>query len=294
MCGFIGIYGPEGADVAPEIYEGLLAVQHRGQDAAGMTTFTDQFHVKKGYGLVLEVFNEQNMSRLQGNLGLGHVRYPTVGSSQDEDVQPFHLTFPVGVAMAHNGNVTNFQLLRDAHFARTGSRLNSSCDLEVIMLVFAKALSEQISSDFLPLLSGTQVTFQADYPTTPDTDDRYFFTPVNPNLRVTESDQVDTLNVFHGNSLSDDVGLLTADRLSGLGMGGETVIAGRTFAGGIELIDLDEINIELGKCNEGIVDPVAIGNNLEAPFIPGQCLSSANCRDICKLSNRNDKWNGRI
>lgn len=144
MCGFIGIYGPEGTDVAPLIYEGLLAVQHRGQDAAGMTTFTDQFHVEKGKGLVLEVFDEENMRRLVGHLGVGHVRYPTVGANHSEDTQPFHLTFPVGVAMAHNGNVTNFAELRDAYFKNSGTRLNSSCDLEVILLVFARALSERL------------------------------------------------------------------------------------------------------------------------------------------------------
>ena len=144
MCGFIGIYGPEGVDVAPEIYEGLLAVQHRGQDAAGMITFTDQFHVKKGFGLVREVFNARNMGRLRGNLGVGHVRYPTVGTGQSEDAQPFHLTFPVGVAMAHNGNVTNFAQLRREHFEKKGTRLNSSCDLEILLFVFARALNESL------------------------------------------------------------------------------------------------------------------------------------------------------
>ena len=106
MCGFIGIFGPDGMDVAGEIYEGLLAVQHRGQDAAGIITFTDSFDVKKGLGLVLEIFNENNMPRLRGNLGVGHVRYPTVGGGKKDDAQPFHLTFPIGIAMAHNGNVT--------------------------------------------------------------------------------------------------------------------------------------------------------------------------------------------
>jgi amidophosphoribosyltransferase len=144
MCGFIGIYGPDGADVAGEIYEGLLAVQHRGQDAAGIITFTDSFHVKKGLGLVLEIFNENNMARLRGNLGVGHVRYPTVGRGRKDDAQPFHLTFPVGVAMAHNGNVTNFVELRDRHFKNSGTRLNSSCDLEVILFVFARALSAKL------------------------------------------------------------------------------------------------------------------------------------------------------
>jgi amidophosphoribosyltransferase len=144
MCGFIGVYGPDGVDVAPELYEGLLAVQHRGQDAAGIITFTDHFHVKKGLGLVLEVFNQSNMARLRGNLGLGHVRYPTVGGGTPGDAQPFHLTFPVGIAMAHNGNVTNFAELTEKHFRNSGTRLNSSCDLEVILYVFARALSERL------------------------------------------------------------------------------------------------------------------------------------------------------
>jgi len=154
MCGFIGVYGPDGTNVAGEIYEGLLAVQHRGQDAAGITTFTDAFHVKKGFGLVIEVFNERNMARLRGNLGVGHVRYPTVGGGEDEDAQPFHLTFPLGVAMAHNGNVTNFEELTDKHFRNRGTRLNSSCDLEVILFVFARALQESLNG------SGRQVEIE--------------------------------------------------------------------------------------------------------------------------------------
>jgi amidophosphoribosyltransferase len=144
MCGFIGIYGPDGTDVATEIYEGLLAVQHRGQDAAGITTFADKFNVKKGNGLVVEVFNEDNMARLRGHLGVGHVRYPTAGGNRDEDAQPFHHTFPVGVAMVHNGNVTNFKELSDRRFKSGGVRLNSSCDLEVILWVFQEGLAETI------------------------------------------------------------------------------------------------------------------------------------------------------
>jgi amidophosphoribosyltransferase len=156
MCGFIGIYGPEGVDVAPELYEGLLAIQHRGQDAAGIITFTDQFHVKKGFGLVREVFNERNMPRLKGNLGVGHVRYPTVGTGTGEDAQPFHLMYPVGVAMAHNGNVTNFKALKKAHFESSGTRLNSSCDVEVILFVFTRALAERVGP-------GHQVTVEDVY-----------------------------------------------------------------------------------------------------------------------------------
>jgi amidophosphoribosyltransferase len=146
MCGFIGIYGPDGVDVAGEIYEGLLAVQHRGQDAAGIITFTDSFHLKKGLGFVLEVFDEKNMSRLQGNLGVGHVRYPTIGGNRGEDAQPFHLTYPIGIAMAHNGNVSNYAELVQGFFSGNRTRLNSSCDLEVILFVFARALNERLRS----------------------------------------------------------------------------------------------------------------------------------------------------
>ena len=144
MCGFIGIFGPEGTDVSSEIYEGLLAVQHRGQDAAGIITFSDKFNVKKGFGLVVEVFNDENMLRLRGNLGVGHVRYPTVGGNREEDAQPFHHTFPIGVAMVHNGNVTNFHELTEDRFRSKGVRLNSTCDLEAILWVFQQGLAERL------------------------------------------------------------------------------------------------------------------------------------------------------
>ena len=144
MCGFIGIFGPDGSDVSSEIYEGLLAVQHRGQDAAGIITFTDAFHLKKGSGLVIEVFNERNMARLRGNLGVGHVRYPTVGKGDNDEAQPFHHTYPLGVAMAHNGNVTNMEELTQDRFRSKGTRLNSACDLEVILWVFQDSLSTRL------------------------------------------------------------------------------------------------------------------------------------------------------
>ncbi|MEM1448975.1 MAG: amidophosphoribosyltransferase [Planctomycetota bacterium] len=147
MCGFIGIFGPDGVDVAPEIYEGLLAVQHRGQDAAGITTFTDRFNVKKGFGLVVEVFDEANMSRLQGNLGVGHVRYPTVGANRNEDAQPFHHTFPIGTAMVHNGNVTNYVELSNSRFRSKMTRLNSTCDLEVLLYVFQQELADRYTAN---------------------------------------------------------------------------------------------------------------------------------------------------
>ena len=147
MCGFIGIFGPDGTNVAAQLYEGLLAVQHRGQDAAGITTFTDRFHIRKGFGLVVEVFGEDNMTRLLGNLGLGHVRYPTVGGNRDEDAQPFHHTFPLGTAMVHNGNVTNYVELSDTRFKSTMTRLNSTCDLEVLLYVFQQGLAQRFEEN---------------------------------------------------------------------------------------------------------------------------------------------------
>ena len=139
MCGFIGVIGAEPA--VREIYDGLLAVQHRGQDAAGIITYDGRFHIKKGEGLVRDIFSAANFSRLRGGLGVGHVRYPTVGSGGGEDAQPFTVNFPFGIVMAHNGNVANYDELR-AELAREGQRhLYSGCDVEVLLNVFANALA---------------------------------------------------------------------------------------------------------------------------------------------------------
>jgi amidophosphoribosyltransferase len=143
MCGFISIFGPPGSDVLPEVLTGLLAIQHRGQDAAGVVTFSDRFHAKKGRGLVREVFAEKHLTRLKGHLGVGHVRYPTVGKNEDIDVQPFWMDFPIGIAMAHNGNVTNFQQLKRDYFMPRKVHLASDCDLEAVLYVFAEEMMKR-------------------------------------------------------------------------------------------------------------------------------------------------------
>ncbi|HZN56390.1 MAG TPA: amidophosphoribosyltransferase [Candidatus Polarisedimenticolaceae bacterium] len=147
MCGFIGVVGAEGA--VREIYDGLVAIQHRGQDAAGIITYDgDRFHVKKGDGLVRDIFTAANMERLRGDLALGHVRYPTVGSGGGEDAQPFTVNFPFGIAMAHNGNVANYDELR-GDLERDSLRvLYSGCDVEVILNVFAAALADAARGTF--------------------------------------------------------------------------------------------------------------------------------------------------
>ena len=140
MCGFIGVVGSETA--VREIYDGLLAVQHRGQDAAGIITYDGRFHIKKGEGLVRDIFSVANFRRLRGSMGVGHVRYPTVGSGGGEDAQPFTVNFPFGIVMAHNGNVANYEELR-GELAHEGLRhLYSACDVEVLLNVFATALAE--------------------------------------------------------------------------------------------------------------------------------------------------------
>ncbi|MGC6488789.1 MAG: amidophosphoribosyltransferase [Planctomycetota bacterium] len=140
MCGFISIFGPPDSDTIHDVINGLVAIQHRGQDAAGAVTFHGKFQAKKGLGLVREVFSDKHLQRLRGNLAVGHVRYPTVGLGEDTDVQPFWLDYPLGVAMAHNGNVTNFHELKRTYFNERNIPLGSNCDLEVALYVFADAL----------------------------------------------------------------------------------------------------------------------------------------------------------
>ncbi len=148
MCGIIGICGSD--NVVNELYHGLGVLQHRGQDAAGIITYDERFHLKKGNGLVQHVFNTKNITRLVGNLGLGHVRYPTVGGGDAEDAQPFYINAPFGIAMAHNGNVTNYFELKKELTQNKFRHLNSNCDVEVILNILADELTKYNLKDFTP------------------------------------------------------------------------------------------------------------------------------------------------
>jgi len=141
MCGFIGVIGSD--STVRDIYDGLLAVQHRGQDAAGIITYDGRFHIKKGEGLVRDIFSAANVERLKGDLGVGHVRYPTVGSGGGEDAQPFTVNYPHGIVMAHNGNVSNYAELKDELEIEGLRHLYSACDVEIVLNVFANALAGQ-------------------------------------------------------------------------------------------------------------------------------------------------------
>jgi len=146
MCGFIGVIGVDSA--VREVYDGLIAIQHRGQDAAGIITHDGRLHVKKGEGLVRDIFTAANMERLRGDLAVGHVRYPTVGSGGGEDAQPFCVNFPFGIVMAHNGNVANYEDLREELQGQGLRILYSGCDVEAILNVFAGALARSAAQGF--------------------------------------------------------------------------------------------------------------------------------------------------
>ncbi|GJM21888.1 MAG: amidophosphoribosyltransferase [Planctomycetota bacterium] len=143
MCGFIGILGPRDSQVFPQLATGLLAIQHRGQDAAGALTYDGRFHLHKSQGLVRDVFTPEAAESLTGWMGVAHVRYPTVGLGGAEDAQPFMIGYPFGVGMVHNGNVTNFDEIRNEMSAGSHWHVNSSCDLEGILNVFGDELARQ-------------------------------------------------------------------------------------------------------------------------------------------------------
>lgn len=136
MCGIIGIVAKN--NVNQDLYDGLTVLQHRGQDAAGIVTYDkNRFRLRKGNGLVKDVFTSQDMLRLQGNMGIGHVRYPTAGSSSSAEAQPLYVNSPYGIALAHNGNLTNANELKEEIYKQDLRHLNTDSDSEVLLNVFA-------------------------------------------------------------------------------------------------------------------------------------------------------------
>ncbi|MFA4830792.1 MAG: amidophosphoribosyltransferase [Patescibacteria group bacterium] len=141
MCGIIGIFSHQ--PVAEELHDGLIHLQHRGQDAAGVCTYNQQFHIVKGSGFVKDVFNQQNIQLLNGNWGIGHTRYGTAGGrSAAENAQPFMIQSPYGIAMAHNGDLTNYTALKKDLAENDRRHCNSTSDLELILHVFAAKLDK--------------------------------------------------------------------------------------------------------------------------------------------------------
>lgn len=142
MCGIVGIVGKR--DVNTQLYDALTILQHRGQDAAGIVTCENgRMAQQKANGLVQDVFRTRHMQRLLGNIGIGHVRYPTAGSSGPALAQPFYVNSPYGIALAHNGNLTNSDKLSEDLFKTDLRHVNTDSDSEVLLNVFAHELQLQ-------------------------------------------------------------------------------------------------------------------------------------------------------
>lgn len=140
MCGIVGIVGF--TQVNQSIYDALTVLQHRGQDAAGIATIDSNngFRLRKANGLVKDVFETRHMLRLQGTLGIGHVRYPTAGSSSASEAQPFYVNSPFGITLAHNGNLTNAHTLKRQLFETARRHVNTTSDSEILLNVLAYEL----------------------------------------------------------------------------------------------------------------------------------------------------------
>jgi amidophosphoribosyltransferase len=145
MCGIVGIYSQE--PVAAELYDSLIHLQHRGQDAAGMITCDGRFYPKHGLGLVREIFTPQNIEPLKGHMGIAHTRYPTAGGYNESDIQPLWIGSPRGIALAHNGNLVNYQELANDIRVKQHRHLNSSIDTEALLQLLADNLAKGSYND---------------------------------------------------------------------------------------------------------------------------------------------------
>lgn len=145
MCGIVGIYSHE--PVAAELYDSLIHLQHRGQDACGILTGDDRFYFKHGLGLVRESISADDILRLRGNVGIAHARYPTAGGYSETDTQPLWIGSPRGIALAHNGNLVNYSELVEDICGKQHRHLNSTLDSEALLLLLADNLAKGFYSD---------------------------------------------------------------------------------------------------------------------------------------------------
>ena len=142
MCGIVGIAGK--SPVNQMLFDALTMLQHRGQDAAGIVTCHDgRLFLRKDNGMVRDVFHTRHMRALKGNYGIGHVRYPTAGSSSSAEAQPFYVNSPYGITLAHNGNLTNAEEIHDDLFKTDLRHMNTDSDSEVLLNVFAHELQKR-------------------------------------------------------------------------------------------------------------------------------------------------------
>ena len=142
MCGVVGLVSKN--EVSPSLYEALTVIQHGGQDAAGISTIEEgRLHTRKQIGLVRDVFREKHIEELKGQIGIGHVRYPTAGGASREYSQPLYVNSPYGISISHNGNLVNTEELAKELYKDNYRHLNTSSDSEVILNVFAHELQKE-------------------------------------------------------------------------------------------------------------------------------------------------------
>lgn len=147
MCGVVGIVSTDPVNQA--LYDALTVMQHRGQDAAGIVTWSDEYGLKqrKGNGLVRDVFHSRHMMSLLGHVGIGHVRYPTAGGSKPSEAQPFYVNSPYGICLAHNGNLTNYDELAALLIGEDRRHLSTNSDSEVLLNVLAHELQVRVKGN---------------------------------------------------------------------------------------------------------------------------------------------------
>ena len=149
MCGIVGIVSHQ--PVNQGLYDALMVLQHRGQDAAGiMTDWNGTLCTRKKNGLVSDVFLQRHMEELRGNIGIGHCRYPTAGTLKSSEAQPFYVNSPYGIALAHNGNLTNSDELKALLIQHDRRHLNTGSDSEALLNVFAHELQQQPAEELTP------------------------------------------------------------------------------------------------------------------------------------------------
>jgi len=149
MCGIVGLIDSAKSPVGQQLYQGLTVVQHRGQDSAGiMTSDGDRVFLRKDNGLVNDVFRNRHMVQLQGHMGIAHARYPTAGCDSRHEAQPFFVNTPFGLAIAHNGNLTNTAHLRKSLFKHNLRQINTTSDSEVLLNVFAYELQKVMGDEY--------------------------------------------------------------------------------------------------------------------------------------------------
>lgn len=171
MCGILGaVLADQQSNVAPELFEGAMFLQHRGQDAAGIVTCGNKgrFYQCKGNGMARDVFTQSRMNNLIGNMGITHLRYPTAGSSAGSEAQPFYVNSPFGISLSHNGNLVNSNYLRRYLDEEVHRHINTDSDSELLINIFASELdkfnkSRVNNQDIFLALSGTMNIIRGAY-----------------------------------------------------------------------------------------------------------------------------------